>query len=166
MVKPLILVTMGTNDYPFTRLYEYIKNDPLYLDQGVEWFIQTGTCEVLNPPASGVVEELIPRNEMEQLVKRSSLVISHCGIGSLNLMLQYRKRVIFVPRVARFNEFSDDHQLQIAGEIKNSRMTIVYPDDTFPALDGNQIANDHIFSEPVDITNYDLARVVELKLTA
>ena len=50
MVKPLILVTMGTNDYPFTRLYEYIKNDPLYRDDSCDWFVQTGACEVLDPP--------------------------------------------------------------------------------------------------------------------
>ena len=166
MVKPLILVTMGTNDYPFTRLYEYIKSDPLYSTDSCDWFIQTGACEVSDPPMSGDVEKLIPRNDMEQLVQRSALVNSHCGIGSLNLMLQYGKRVIFVPRVSAHNEFSDDHQLQIAREIKNRKMTVVYPGDDFPTLDLSQIESDNLITNPVDITNYDLARVVELKLTA
>jgi len=128
MVKPLILVTMGTNDYPFTRLYEYIKNDPLYHE-------------------------------------RSALVISHCGIGSLNLMLKYRKRVIFVPRVQQHGEFSDDHQLQIAAELTNKRMQVVRPEDNFPQLDYQQILADNVLAEPVDITNYELARIVNLKLT-
>jgi UDP-N-acetylglucosamine transferase subunit ALG13 len=157
---------MGTNDYPFTRLYQYIKNDPLYRDQRCDWFVQCGSCEVDEPPASGVVEKLIPRADMEDLVKRSALVISHCGIGSLNLMLQYRKRVIFVPRVAQHDEFSDDHQLQIAREIKNRRMSVVYPDDNFPLLALDQIELDNKITSPVDITNYDLARIVEMKLTA
>jgi len=165
MVKPLILVTMGTNDYPFTRLYESIKNDPLYHDDRCEWFVQTGSCKAETPPACGVVEKLIPRADMEDLVRRAALVISHCGIGSLNLMLKYRKRVIFVPRVARHGEFSDDHQLQIAAELKNSRMLVVGPDDTFPVLDYHQITEDNILSEPVDITNYELARIVNMKLT-
>jgi len=166
MGKPLILVTMGTNDYPFTRLYNYIKSDPLYQSTDVEWFVQTGTCEVDEAPVSGQVHELISRADMEALVRRSALVISHCGIGSLNLMLRYRKRVIFVPRVEKHGEFSDDHQLQIAAEIKNSRMTVVFPDQDFPRLDVAQIRNEELFSEPVDITNYDLARVVKYKLTA
>lgn len=165
MVKPLILVTMGTNDYPFTRLYEYIKKDPLYLDDRCEWFVQTGTCEVDSPPTCGVVETLIPRTEMEDLVKRSALVISHCGIGSLNLMLKYRKRVIFVPRVAEHGEFSDDHQLQIAAELTNSRMRVVRPTDEFPLLDYTQIVTDNVLSEPVDITNYELANIIKMKLT-
>ena len=165
MVKPLILVTMGTNDYPFTRLYDYIKNDPLYQDDRCEWFVQTGSCKTDDLPAAGVVETLIPRADMEDLVRRSALVISHCGIGSLNLMLKYRKRVIFVPRVARFNEFSDDHQLQIAAELSNKRMQVVYPEGVFPTLDYEQICKDNVLSEPVDITNYELARIVNLKLT-
>ena len=166
MGKPLILVTMGTNDYPFFRLYRCIKNDPLYRNEDCEWFVQSGSCDITDLPATGVVEKLIPRDDMEQLVKRSALVISHCGIGSLNLMLQYRKRTIFVPRVASHNEFSDDHQLQIAREIRNKRMTVVYPDDDFPKLDLEQIESDNLITDPVDITNYDLARLVELKLTA
>jgi len=161
----LILVTMGTNDYPFTRLYNYIKQDPLYQDERCEWFVQTGSCEADLEPECGVVETLIPRADMEDLVRRSALVISHCGIGSLNLMLKYRKRVIFVPRVAVHKEFSDDHQLQIAGELKNPRMKIVYPEDQFPTLDYDQIASETVLTEPVDITNYQLARVVNLKLT-
>ena len=165
MVRPLILVTMGTNDYPFNRLYQYIKNDPLYLDDRCEWFVQTGSCEADQLPAAGVVESLTPRSDMEDLVKRSALVISHCGIGSLNLMLRYRKRVIFVPRVAAHKEFSDDHQLQIAAELGNSRMQVVYPEDKFPHLDYDQILQDNVLSEPVDITNYELARIVNLKLT-
>ena len=165
MARPFILVTMGTNEYPFTRLYNYIKNDPLYLDNRCEWFVQTGACEANVAPANGVVETLIPRSDMEDLVRRSALVISHCGIGSLNLMLKYRKRVIFVPRVEVHKEFSDDHQLQIAAEIKNSRMQVIYPQDTFPALSYDQLLIDNVLSEPVDITNYDLARIINLKLT-
>ncbi len=165
MVKPLILVTMGTNEYPFTRLYNFIKSDPLFFDDRCEWFVQSGSCKTDVAPACGVIETLIPRSDMEDLVRRSALVISHCGIGSLNLMLKHRKRVIFVPRVAAHQEFSDDHQLQIAAEIKNRRMQVIHPQDEFPRLQYDQILEDNVLSEPVDITNYDLARIINLKLT-
>ena len=165
MARPLILVTMGTNDYPFTRLQRALEQEPLYQDARCEWFIQTGASEVSAQPACGEVVKLIPRTQMEDLVRQSALVISHCGIGSLNLMLQYKKKVIFVPRVSRFGEFSDDHQLQIAREIGNHRMSVVYPEDNFPVLDYQELCEQKILSAPVDITNYDLARVVNFKLT-
>ena len=166
MVRPLILVTMGTNDYPFNRLYNAIQQDPLYHDPRCEWFVQYGSCEGIKPPAYGVAEPLISRSEMEDMVRRSALVISHCGIGSLNLMLKYRKRTIFMPRVSAHNEFSDDHQLQIAREIKNRRISIVLPEDEFPSIDYDQLVADNVLSEPVDITNYELAKVIKQKLTA
>ncbi len=165
MARPLILVTMGTNDYPFERLYELISREALYRDDRCQWFIQSGVVEVADLPASGEVASIVPRERMETLIRESALIISHCGIGSLNLALKYRKRTVFVPRVCRYNEFSDDHQLQIAAEIKNRRMTVVYPDEPLPVLDYQSLCDEPVPSSPVDITNYDLARVIEYKLT-
>jgi UDP-N-acetylglucosamine transferase subunit ALG13 len=156
---------MGTNDYPFDRLYRYISEEPLYRDKRCEWFVQSGVVEITTPPACGEVAALVPRDKMEALVRQSALVISHCGIGSLNLMLKYRKRTIFVPRVSEHGEFSDDHQLQIAREINNPRINLVYPEDPFPPLDYQSLCAETESSTPVDITNYDLARIVEYKLT-
>lgn len=166
MVKPLILVTMGTNDYPFKRLLDYVKQDPLYQSDSCDWFVQSGATELDQAPANGQVHRLIPRADMEALMKRAAIVISHCGIGSLKLVLQYRKQVIFVPRVAKHGEFSDDHQLQIASQIGNRRIQVVMPDDKFPELNFSQISASVPHTEPVDITNYDLARIINYKLTA
>ena len=44
-------------------------------------------------------------------------------------------------------------------------MQVVYPEDEFPALNYDKIVDDNVLSEPVDITNYELARIVNLKLT-
>lgn len=167
MEKPLILVTMGTNDYPFTRLYHCIAADPLYSSSEVEWFIQCGSCKVELPPSNGEVSELVSRRQMDELIQRAALVISHCGIGSLNQVLQFQKRTMLVPRVERFGEFSDDHQLQIANEINNSRLLVVFPDDPFPALDLLQIKSDAMITcERVDIVNYDVAEIVKRKLAS
>ncbi len=167
MNRPLILVTMGTNDYPFTRLYESIAADPLYASHQVEWFIQCGSCVVESPPASGTVTALVSRRQMDELIQRAALVISHCGIGSLNQMLQYRKRTLFVPRVQQFGEFSDDHQLQIAGEINHRLITVVYPDDNFPPLNLSQLTADAaVPCQSTDIVNYEVAEIVRRKLAS
>ena len=51
---------------------------------------------------------------------------------------------------------------------ENIPHNIIVGDDLKTWMEGMRmkIKNDKPFSEPVDITNYDLARVVELKLTA
>lgn len=104
---------------------------------------------------------MVAREEMVSLVQRASLVVSHCGIGSLYMMLEYRKQVIFVPRVARYGEFSDDHQLQIANEIHNPRMKVIFPDDQFPMMDLDEIRSSSIYKEPINITNFKLADIIK-----
>lgn len=104
-------------------------------------------------PADGEMIESVSRTRMEDMVKQSDFVVSHCGIGSINMMLSYRKRVIFVPRVAAHSEFSDDHQLQIAVEINNPRMKVVMPDEDMPEITMDELRDEKL-EEPIDITNY------------
>jgi UDP-N-acetylglucosamine transferase subunit ALG13 len=154
---PLILVTVGTNQYDFSRLFTMLAELPLYNDRRVKWVIQASHNKVTQLPANGEVVEMISRDEMESLVKQSSLVISHCGIGSINLMLSYQKQVIFVPRVEKYNEFSDDHQLQIANEIGSELFTVSLPDTPMPEITFEELAAREILTSPVDTTNYAMA---------
>ncbi|WP_057832357.1 glycosyltransferase [Colwellia sp. TT2012] len=158
---PMILVTVGTNQYDFARLFTLLAALPLYHDKRVKWVIQASHNKVTQLPANGEVVEMISRDEMESLVKQASLVISHCGIGSINLMLSYQKKVIFVPRVAKYNEFSDDHQLQIANEIGSELFTVTLPDTPMPEITFDELSAREILTQPVDITNYTMAKTLK-----
>ncbi|MDC9514548.1 glycosyltransferase [Pseudoalteromonas sp. CST5] len=159
--RPIILVTVGTSQYDFDRLFEMLYKQPLYNNDQVRWVIQAGHNKLKHSPAKGKVVDMITRSEMEQLVKSASLVISHCGIGSINQMLAYQKKVLFVPRVSKFNEFSDDHQLQIANEISNKIFTVLMPEQDMPTIKLNELLDRKIVTSPVDTTNYKMAN--ELK---
>jgi UDP-N-acetylglucosamine transferase subunit ALG13 len=157
---PLILVTVGTSQYDFSRLFSMLSTLPLYQDKRVKWVIQAAHNTLEKLPANGEIVEMISRDEMESLVKQSSLVISHCGIGSINLMLSYQKKVFFVPRVAKYNEFSDDHQLQIANEISSDLFTVTFPDTAMPVLTYETLAACEMLIAPVDTTNYSMAKAL------
>lgn len=157
---PLILVTLGTSDYQFQRLLELISEHPLYKSAKVRWVIQAGDNEVKKHPANGEVVNLVSRQDMEAYVKEASLVVSHCGIGSINLMLSYQKRVFFVPRVEKFSEFSDDHQLQIAQEINHPLMNVVYPNESLPSLSVEDLLTQPRYNVSRDITNRVFAKQI------
>lgn len=158
--SPVILVTVGTSQYDFNRLFTLLAELPLYQDKRVKWVIQAAHNKVTQLPANGEVVEMISRDEMESLVKGASLVISHCGIGSINLMLSYQKKVVFVPRVAKYNEFSDDHQLQIANEISSDLFTVALPDTPMPELTFDELVERELLVKPVDTTNYTMAKAL------
>lgn len=161
---PLVLVTMGTNAYPFHRLINYLTTLDIYRDPRVRWFIQTGGFEVQIKPVNGEIVAMTTRGKMEALVKQSSLVISHCGIGSINQMLAYQKKVIFFPRVEKYGEFSDDHQLQIARKLDNPNMTVVFPEDELPDVIFKNLKETPRYDQAIDITNHRFASVIEKKL--
>lgn len=155
--RPMILVTIGTSDYLFPRALDFIASMELYNDVRVEWVIQAGDNNVAKKPANGSVVTLVERGEMEKLVSRASLVVSHCGIGSINQILMYKKHVIFIPRLKKFNEFSDDHQLQIANELKNGDFIVVDENSTMLTITYEDLISFKLLKKPIDITNYEMA---------
>jgi len=161
---PIILVTVGTNQYDFDRLFSMISKMPLYKERRVKWIIQKGHNQLQILPANGDLLDMVSRKEMDSLVQKASLVISHCGIGSINLMLSYQKNVFFIPRIAKYKEFSDDHQLQIANEIGSRLFTIIYPDQEMPEINLNELQNRELVTEVVDTTNYSMAQAILLEL--
>ncbi|QFI37996.1 beta-1,4-galactosyltransferase [Moritella marina ATCC 15381] len=161
---PLVLVTMGTNSYPFPRLIAALEKMDIYHDPNVRWFIQKGGFEVTVKPANGEIVDMVGKGKMDELVKGSSLVISHCGVGSINQMLVYQKKVIFVPRLEQFGEFSDDHQLQIAKELSNPNMTVIYPDELLPVYSLADLIAIPRYDQAIDITNHAFSAVIDKKL--
>ncbi|MDF3125679.1 glycosyltransferase [Rheinheimera sp. 1928-s] len=155
--RPLIFVTVGTNVYMFARLFEYIASMPLYQDKRVDWVIQTGPNLISATETNHRMISTLSRQDVENYVQKSALVISHCGIGSINLMLSYRKTVIFIPRLQAFDEFSDDHQLQIADELVSDKFYIVSNQTELPDISYEELAATKIIQTPIDIVNHKFA---------
>lgn len=108
----MILVTVGTEQFPFNRLMHWIE---LLLDQGLideEVVVQYGTCTEL--PSGTTVYRLLSEDRFRALIDRARLVISHCGEGSVLLLDRLDKPYLLVPRAARFQEHVDDHQVELA----------------------------------------------------
>lgn len=162
--KPIIFVTVGTSQYKFSRLFRMLCKLDLYHSDEVYWIIQSAHNDVTSPPKSGHVVDMVSRDEMDKYVQNASLVISHCGIGSINLMLSYQKRVFFVPRMEKYEEFSDDHQLQIANDIGSDIFTVVYDETNIPEISVQELKNLPILASPIDTTNYKVATQLKKEL--
>ena len=63
--------------------------------------------------------DLIPIDEFDELVKKCDILITHGGIGSIITGLKYKKRVIAVPRLKKYREHTNDHQVQIIDNFVN-----------------------------------------------
>lgn len=112
----MILVTLGTNDKPFTRLLQEVDRLIEIGTINEDVVVQAGKTKYKSDRMK--IVQLVPMSEMEKLVSECSLLITHGGVGSIISGLDHDKCVIAVPRLARYGEHVNDHQLQI---IRNFR---------------------------------------------
>jgi UDP-N-acetylglucosamine transferase subunit ALG13/precorrin-6B methylase 2 len=63
----------------------------------------------------------------KDLIRKSRLIITHGGAGSIISGLKYNKTLIVVPRYKRFNEHVNDHQIELTQALeKEKRIIAVY----------------------------------------
>lgn len=114
----MILVLLGTQDKPFTRLLKEIdklKNNKVIKEDIV---VQAGLTKYKSKNME--IHGLIQIDELMKLMEKSDLVITHGGVGSILSALQLSKKVIAIPRLAEYGEHTNNHQIQIVNEFFNT----------------------------------------------
>jgi len=113
----MIFVTVGTNDHSFDRLLRKIDE---MIEKGKikeEVIIQIGHSKYIPKNAKWFRFETY--ENVKKLNKGARLIITHGGVGSILTALIYKKPVIAVPRMMKFNEHVDDHQVELVKELSS-----------------------------------------------
>ena len=107
----MILVTVGTM-LPFDRLIE-ATDKWAESHRNEEVVAQIGEHAVYEPKHMHWTRRL-EQQEFAGLVERCRLLIAHAGTGSFFLAAEKSRPIVLLPRQARFNEHTTDHQLHTA----------------------------------------------------
>ncbi|MBH8552823.1 glycosyl transferase [Nostocaceae cyanobacterium CENA357] len=112
----MILMTLGTVSFPFDRAVLWLK---ILIERGViseSVFLQYGYSDVsvLKGYSQVTLEPTVTLDELVKLVNASRLVISHAGQGSTRMLAAQGSNFILLPRLKRYGEHVDDHQLLFA----------------------------------------------------
>lgn len=107
----MILVTLGTQDKSFKRLLEAIDKQVMLGNIKDKIIVQAGHTKYNS--ANMTIFDFIPYDEFDEYIKKCNLLITHGGVGSIITGLKYGKKVIAAPRLAKYGEHTNDHQLQI-----------------------------------------------------
>lgn len=108
----MIFVILGTQKFQLNRL---LKKLDQYVAQGSlqeEIIAQIGYSDYL--PKRYQYVEFLDKNEFDGMIQKADLVIVHSGVGSIISALSANKPVLVFPRLAKYKEHIDDHQLDIA----------------------------------------------------
>jgi UDP-N-acetylglucosamine transferase subunit ALG13 len=104
----LIFVTVGTHIQQFNRLLELVDGLPPSLERVIQYGASTYQVKY------GSARQFIEFDEVLDLMARAEVVVSHGGVGSIILALAAGQRPVVAPRLLRFGEHVDDHQLEVA----------------------------------------------------
>ena len=107
----MILVTLGTQDKPFNRLLDAVQKE---IDKGNikdRVVVQAGCTKYESKDME--VFDLIPMDEFDRLLDECDLLITHGGVGTIIGGLKRDKKVIAIPRLEKYGEHVNDHQIQI-----------------------------------------------------
>lgn len=107
----MILVTVGTNEAPFDRLLELVDGLLQGEAGGEEVLVQHGPSQVR--PQFATCVDYLPYDDLADAIRRARVVVTHAGVGSIMTALAYGKRPIVMPRLERFGEAVDDHQVAL-----------------------------------------------------
>ena len=119
----MIFVTIGTSE-PFDRLIASLPQDGRE-----ELVVQCGESSLR--PAGADVHIYLSYDALTALVRRARVVVCHAGVGTILTALANGHRPIVVPRLARYGEAVDDHQVALARRLADAGLVVLAED---PAL--------------------------------
>lgn len=112
----MILVTVGTHTQGFERLVR--AADELARDIEEQVVIQYGVSQYI--PAHAVAAQWFSYAQIMELTEKARVVIGHAGSGTVITTLLKNKPLIIAPRLSKFFEHIDDHQLELASVLQAS----------------------------------------------
>jgi len=121
-VDLLILVTLGTQLQPFTRLLDAIENSNI----NEEIIVQAGLTKYESKKMK--IFDFVSYEEMDKLVQKARVIITHGGTGSIVEPLKIGKVIIGCARLKKYGEHVDDHQTELVGIFSEEGHILEYKD--------------------------------------
>ena len=108
-----VFVTVGTTKEAFDRLIKAIdivsEKHP-----DISFFVQYGSS---SKPNINSAINFLSIQDFGRHIDKADVVITHGGVGCIASSIRRGKRVIVVPRLSKYAEHENDHQLQISTRI-------------------------------------------------
>lgn len=120
----MIFVTIGTHSVGFDRLIQ--KMDEIAGKVDCEVLMQVGNTDY--KPKNVKWFKFLEYNIMLDYMEKSDIIICHGGAGTLLDVFKLNKNVIVVPRLKKFDEVYDDHELELSESLKHTKKLIIISD--------------------------------------
>ena len=107
----MIFISVGSQKFQFNRLLEKVDEliEKKIITDNV--FAQIGSSDY--KPQNYEYVDFISQDEFNKKLDECNLLITHAGTGVIVNAVKREKKVIAIPRLAKYGEHVDDHQIQL-----------------------------------------------------
>ena len=119
----MIFVTVGTQKFQFNRLLYEIDR---LISEGC--ISEKVICQSGYSTYRSKFYQEVPfmsKKKYEKYIQECRILINHAGVGTILSAKKLNKAVIVVPRLSKYKEHVDDHQLQIAEGFGRKKLVFV-----------------------------------------
>ena len=113
----MIFITLGSQKFQFNRLLKAVDEFIMTKKITEKVIAQIGYSDY--KPQNYQYKDFMDQDEYFKVINEADIVITHGGTGAIIGAVKRGKKVIAVPRLAKYGEHVDDHQLQIVGQFKD-----------------------------------------------
>ncbi len=119
----MIYVATGTQKFQFDRLLKTL--DKLIANGTIKEDVIAQIGHSDYQPQHYAFKDFFSKDEFNNNIEKCNLLITHSGVATIITGLKYNKPVIVVPRLAKFGEHVDDHQVQIAESFSSQNFVMM-----------------------------------------
>ncbi len=119
----MIFVVLGTQKFQCNRLLKEI--DRLIEEKVIteDVFAQKGNSDY--KPMHYKYIDFLTKEQFEQQMETCDLLITHSGVGTILSAVNHGKPIIVYPRLRKYKEHVDDHQLDIAKAFGKKKIVLM-----------------------------------------
>ena len=144
----MIFVTLGTHEQPFSRLVDELNRLKKVGEITDDIIIQSGYTDVDSEHLHS--KTFMSFDEMTINMNEARIVVTHGGPSTFLEAQSLGKQPIVVPRLEKFNEHVNDHQLDFLKLLESKGRNLNYVEDITDL--GNVLAeyDNHHINQPVE----------------
>ena len=107
-----VFAATGSRGFSFERLIRALDNADFKqcCSERVDMFVQIGSSSYI--PKNLAYIDFLPSEEFAKRMDWADVVVTHGGTGAIVGALLKGKKVVAVPRLSKFHEAVDDHQVE------------------------------------------------------
>lgn len=119
----MIFIVLGTQKFQLNRLLKLLDG---LVEKGQicdDVYAQIGNSTYI--PKHYKYVRFLNKKDFEQKMEECEIVVSHSGVGTIISGLKHEKPVIVFPRLEKYGEHVDDHQLEIGESFSKNNLVFL-----------------------------------------